>query len=64
MVVRKPRSVAACCLPRPSARASAKFANSTVNHSHTLIARMNPAGASAWPRRAMIHSTVVRMLPT
>ena len=31
------RSVAACALPRPSAIASAKFANSTVNHSHTAI---------------------------
>ena len=28
------RSVAACALPRPSAIASAKLANSTVNHSH------------------------------
>ena len=27
------RSVSACALPRPSATASAKFANSTVNHS-------------------------------
>ena len=29
------RSVAACALPRPSAMASAKLANSTVNHSHS-----------------------------
>ena len=63
MVVRRPRKVAACCLPRPSARASAKLANSTVNQSHTVIARMKPAGASAWPRSAMIHRIVVRMLP-
>ena len=31
------RRVAACALPRPSAMASAKVANSTVNHSHTAI---------------------------
>lgn len=62
-VVLMPRSEAACCLLRPSASASAKLANSTVNHSHTDTARMKPAGASAWPRSAMTHSRVVRMLP-
>ncbi len=62
-VVLMPRSDAACCLLRPSASASAKLANSTVNHSHTDTARMKPAGASAWPRSAMTHSRVVRMLP-
>ena len=31
---RAARSVSACALPRPSATASAKLANSTVNHSH------------------------------
>ena len=31
------RSVSACALPRPSAMASAKLANSTVNHSHNVI---------------------------
>ncbi len=31
------RSVSACALPRPSAMASAKLANSTVNHSHRVI---------------------------
>src|SRR6202041_3911997 len=35
------RSVSACALPRPSAMASAKFANSTVNHSHKVICRLN-----------------------
>ena len=34
------RSVSACALPRPSAMASAKFANSTVNHSHSVICRL------------------------
>ncbi len=40
------RNASACALPRPSAIASAKLANSTVNHSHTATLRMNPAGAS------------------
>ena len=31
------RSVSACALPRPSAMASAKLANSTVNHSQSVI---------------------------
>ena len=38
--LRARRMVSACALPRPSAIASAKFANSTVNHSHTETARM------------------------
>src|SRR5215471_6536731 len=40
------RSVSACALPRPSAMASAKFANSTVNHSHSVICSVNPARAA------------------
>src|SRR5436305_5566665 len=44
--------------------ASAKLANSTVNHSHTLTPRMNPAGASPLPARASIKRPVVRKLPT
>src|SRR5215472_8844091 len=35
------RSVSACALPRPSAMASAKFANMTVNHNHSVICRLN-----------------------
>ena len=58
------RSVSACALPRPSAIASAKLANSTVNHSHTDTQKMKPAGASPLPASAWIQSTVVRMLPT
>ncbi|CAB3774007.1 hypothetical protein LMG30113_07400 [Burkholderia paludis] len=58
------RSDAACAFERPSASASAKFANSTVNHSHSAIARMKPDGASAWPASAATHRIVVRMLPT
>ncbi|KGS04337.1 putative lipoprotein [Burkholderia sp. ABCPW 111] len=61
---RAARNDAACAFERPSASASAKFANSTVNHSHSATARMKPAGASASPRSAAIHRTVVRMLPT
>ena len=36
------RKVAACALPRPSATASAKLANSTVNQSQRLIWNENP----------------------
>jgi hypothetical protein len=57
------RSEAAWALLRPSARLSAKFANSTVNHSHRLIAKMKPAGASPLPRRASSHSRVVMIEP-
>ena len=35
--VRVLRRLSACALPRPSAIASAKLANSTVNHSHSAI---------------------------
>ena len=41
------RSVSACALPRPSATASAKFAKSTVNHSHSVIAIENHSGRRA-----------------
>src|ERR1035441_10074907 len=37
------RNVSAWALPRPSAMASAKLANSTVNHSHKAIWKVNPA---------------------
>ena len=40
--VRALRSVSACALPRPSAIASAKFANSTVNQSHSAICSVKP----------------------
>jgi len=59
----KPRREAAWALLRPSARASAKFANSTVNHSHAVTAKMKPAGASPWPRSACTNKTLVRRLP-
>ncbi len=56
-------SDAACALLRPSAIASAKLANSSVAHNHSVVARMKPAGASPLPTTAWIHSIVVRMLP-
>src|SRR6202021_858827 len=40
--VRVFRSDSACALPRPSATASAKLANSTVNHSHRMIWKVKP----------------------
>src|SRR5262249_55633220 len=36
------RNVAACALPRPSATASAKFANSTVTQSQRMIWKVKP----------------------
>ena len=44
--VRLLRRASAWALARPSAIASAKLANSTVNHSHTDTAKIKPAGAS------------------
>ncbi len=46
------RSAEACARLRPSASASAKLANSTVKSSQTVMAKMNPAGASPWPASA------------
>ena len=40
--VRALRSVSACALPRPSAIASAKLANSTVSHSQNVICSSKP----------------------
>ena len=56
--VRVARSALACALPRPSATASAKFANSTVNQSQMAICVTN----SVWPgeRKA---STVLMAAP-
>ncbi len=64
MSFRALRSESACALPRPSAIASAKFAKTTVNQSHSEMARMNPAGASPCPASACTKSPVVRTLPT
>ena len=50
------RSVSACALPRPSATASAKLANSTVNHSQIVTSVANPSVSR-------IASSVVTTLP-
>ena len=55
--VRVRRRVSACALPRPSATASARLANSTVNHSHSAISQENTLGSTA-------ASTVTRTEPT
>ena len=46
------RRKSACALPRPSAIASAKFANSTVNHSQAEMAESKPANPCAGRDRA------------
>src|SRR5580704_3149976 len=53
------RRVSACALPRPSAMASAKFANSTVNQSQSVICRLN--AKLCFSRN---NSSVVTTLPT
>ena len=45
-------ATSACALPRPSAIASAKLANSTVNQSHTETAEDEPGRRLALCRRA------------
>src|SRR5277367_3935173 len=57
--VRVWRKAFACALPRPSATASAKFANSTVNQSQIAICKTNPV----WPGERKI-STVLMAAPT
>ncbi len=59
--VRCRRSVSACALPRPSAIASAKFANSTVNHSQRMIwnsKRICPPPVKRSRTRIMVVSAV------
>src|ERR1700733_11459501 len=57
------RNASACAFPRPSAMASAKLANKTVNHSHKVICRLNPKPGCPCMRSRM-RSTVVTTLPT
>src|SRR5271154_4685249 len=57
--VRVARSDFACALPRPSATASAKLANNTVNQSQIAICKTNPV----WPGERKI-STVLMAAPT
>src|SRR5262245_47202575 len=61
--VRWRRNDAACALPRPSATASAKLANSTVNHSHSTIWNSKPI-CSPPVKRSRIRMIVVRMVTT
>ena len=58
-----PQALAACALPRPSAIASAKFANRTVNHSHKATHPMNDAAEAPTlaPTSACTHRIVVRI---
>lgn len=51
------RSVSACALPRPSATASARLANSTVSQSQTTMSHANQVGS-------MIASTVAHTAPS
>ncbi|MBP1597535.1 MAG: hypothetical protein H6Q05_2912 [Acidobacteria bacterium] len=48
------RSESACALPRPSAMASAKFANKTVNHNHSVICRLKPNWVPPLNRRMVV----------
>src|SRR4029077_3072080 len=61
--VRVRRNASACALPRPSATASAKFANSTVNHSHTTIWNSNSRLCPP-VRRSRNRMTVVSAVTT
>src|SRR5216684_1411177 len=56
------RRVAACALPRPSATASAKLANSTVNQSQRLICRAKPQ--PPWPLTTSRTNRIVVRLAT
>ena len=65
VVVRVARSALACALPRPSATASAKFANSTVSHSQSAIVPVNQSGSeSPDEKRSRKKMTVVITLPS
>src|ERR1039458_4532173 len=53
------RRVSACALPRPSAMASAKLANSTVNHSQSEIWKVKPALPAPVARSRTVRSVVM-----
>ena len=57
------RRVSACALPRPSARASAKLANSTVNQSQAATCPVK-SGLPAPPASSWTRMIVVTRLPT
>ena len=58
------RSESACALPRPSAMASAKLANSTVNHSHAATRPAKRFCELEEEPRSRSQTMVVRTLPT
>ena len=58
------RSVAACALPRPSAMASAKLANSTVNHSQRATRPAKTFSFVVDEPRSRKNRMVVRTEPT
>ena len=64
VVVRVARSAFACALPRPSAIASAKFANRTVSHSQNAITPTNQSWLSFPWTRSLKKITVVITLPS
>src|SRR5215813_1121630 len=59
------RSVSACALPRPSATASAKFANTTVNQSQTATPSVNQGGIAPFGcvMTSRMKTSVVSTLP-
>ena len=61
---REARSESACAFPLPSAIASAKLANRTVNQRMTAIAKVKPPGASFMPISDTPHRTLVRIAET
>jgi hypothetical protein len=63
--VRILRRLAACALPRPSATASARLANTTVNHSHSEMLMVNQSGAesAAGAKASRKAISVVSTLP-
>ena len=58
------RSVSACALPRPSAIASAKFANSTVNQRNNATSPVNTFSFAVDELRSLKNRTVVSTEPT
>ena len=65
VVVRVARSAFACALPRPSAIASAKFANRTVSQSQTATVPVNQSGSeSPEENRSRKKIAVVITLPS
>ncbi len=64
VVVRVARSAFACALPRPSATASAKFANSTVSQSQNAITPTNQSEPVSPRARSSTKIPVVITLPS